>query len=96
MEMRSNKGTQRIQVLFPEEEYAALEAHARETGRPLSQIVRECVQAYLLPEIEGKRRAAALAWFCAGEDPVDDWEHLKKGLAADLPDPAAQRGGDGR
>lgn len=72
METRPSKGTQRIQVLFPEPEYEALEAYARETGRPLSQIVRECVQAYLLPEIEARRRAAALAWFCGGEDPMGD------------------------
>lgn len=86
MEMRLNKGPQRIQVLFPEHEYSVLETHARETGRPLSQVVRECVEAYLLPEIEAKRRAAALAWFCAGEDPIDDWECIERGLAADSTD----------
>lgn len=89
MEIRSNKGTQRVQVLFPEMEYEALETHARETGRPLSQIVRECVQAYLLPEIESRRRAAALAWFCAGEDPIDDWERLEQRTVEDSAHPTA-------
>ena len=72
----------RVQVLFPQDEYRMLEGYARETRRPLSLVVRECVENYLLPEVEGKRKTEALEWFCAPaeEDPVDEWDVMEAEL----------------
>lgn len=72
----------RVQLVFPEDEYRILEDYARETERSLGHVVRECVERYLLPEVEARRKAIALAWFCDPTEgaPVADWEEMEREL----------------
>lgn len=72
----------RVQVVFPQDEYRILDDYAREIGRPLSHVVRECVERYLLPEVEEGRKAVALAWFRdpTEGDPVTDWDTMEREL----------------
>jgi len=63
--------------MFSEKEYALLSEFARKVDKPLSQIVRECVETYLVSELLARQKEDALQWFLAGEDPIGEWMEIE-------------------
>jgi hypothetical protein len=76
----------RVQVLFDPDEYARLEAEARQRHRSVGSIVRESVRRTLAQQTP--RRQAALARLLDRADAVPsaqvgDWQAVKDGFERD-------------
>ena len=79
----------RVQVLFDPEEYARLEAAARQQRRSVAAIVRESVRRTL--DQRTPRRQATLSRLLARADsspaaPVGDWREVKNDFERDTLD----------
>ena len=62
MERTAEKSTKRVQAMFTEKQYELLTEHARETGTPVSALVRKTVEESLLNDLERRRRQQAVEW----------------------------------
>jgi hypothetical protein len=76
----------RVQVLFDPEEYALLEAQARQEKRSVGSIVRDSVRSALSTTLSS--RQAALARLLASAEnspavPVGDWATVKEEFERD-------------
>lgn len=70
--------TKRVQAVLSEEQYEALSRLARESGKPVSLLIREAVEGVYFEAAERERRRAALAELLALEAPVADWEQMEE------------------
>jgi hypothetical protein len=73
--------TKRLQVLFPEKKYRALERVARTKKRSVGALIRQAVEAqYLKPQRTfGRSRVARIAKLNL---PVSDWKVMKGEIMA--------------
>lgn len=74
------RATKKAQVVLPAEKYELLAAYAWEQGRGVSSVVREHLENTLIPELERRRRRAALEWLCSQELPTGDWDEIERQL----------------
>ena len=72
------KYVKRVQAMFTEEQFNLLLEHAEQTDTPVSRLVREAVETYLLVDLEEQRRREALEWMAGQDLPVDDWEVMER------------------
>lgn len=67
----------RAEILFSQEELAALRREAERRGVSLGELVRDAVRrTYLKPSVS--RRRAAIKWITSQEVDVGTWEEAKK------------------
>ncbi|MGQ9625630.1 MAG: hypothetical protein ACUVV0_01830 [Anaerolineae bacterium] len=76
--MATLKYVRRAQTLLTEEQYALLEEHAYQLSKPISVLIREVIEKYLLDELERKRKLEALERLCSGDAPVEDWPEMER------------------
>ena len=76
--MATPKYVRRAQTLLTEEQYSLLEEHARQVGKPLSVLIRETIEKYLLDDLERERKLEALERLCSGDTPVADWPEMER------------------
>jgi len=74
----SAKYAKRVQTMFTEDQYELLQEYAQESKKPLSVLIRETVEQWLLHELEQRRKHKALEWMFSQELPVDDWEVMER------------------
>jgi hypothetical protein len=74
----ARKYTKRVQTMLTEQQYELLQAHAEETGKPLSALIRQAVEEALIIDLEQRRKKKALEWMFSQELPVDDWEVMER------------------
>jgi len=78
MGQTAQKSVKRVQAMFTERQYELLTEYARETGTPVSALVRKTVEESLLADLERRRRQQAVEWMAAQNLPVDDWEVVER------------------
>lgn len=76
--MAMPKYVRRAQTFLMEEQYALLEEHAYQVGKPISVLIREVIEKFLLDELERKRKLEALERLCSGDSPVEDWPEMER------------------
>jgi predicted DNA-binding protein len=69
--------TKRIQAVLTEEQYEMLSNLSDETGKPVSQLVREAVEKVYLQKASQERRQAALDELLSLDAPVADWVEME-------------------
>lgn len=69
--------TKRIQAVLTEEQYEMLSDLSDETGKPVSQLVREAVDRVYLQKASQERRQAALDELLSLDAPVADWKEME-------------------
>lgn len=69
--------TKRIQAVLTEEQYEMLSELSDQTGKPVSQLVREAVERIYLEKASEERRQAALDNLLSLNAPVADWEEME-------------------
>lgn len=69
--------TKRIQAVLTEEQYEMLSNLSDETGKPVSQLVREAVDKAYLQKASQERRQAALDELLSLDAPVADWKEME-------------------
>lgn len=72
--------TKRTQVLFTEDQYAALTIYAKKKHKPLGTVVREIVERSILAKETRNRRQRAARRLLSKDLPVTDWERFEKEL----------------
>lgn len=69
--------TRRIQAVLTAEQYEMLSDLSDETGKPVSQLVREAVEKVYLEKASEERRQAALEKLLSLDAPVADWQEME-------------------
>jgi len=69
--------TKRVQAVLTDEQYEMLSDLADETGKPVSQLVREAVEKVYLQKASEERRQAALEKLLSLDAPVADWQEME-------------------
>jgi predicted transcriptional regulator len=70
--------TKRVQAVLTEEQYAKLAELAQSTGKPISVLVREAVEATYLERRTRQRRMAALDELLSLDAPVGEWPEMEQ------------------
>ena len=70
--------TRRAQALLTEEQYAQLEAIARECDESISTLIREAVKQVYLMNVERERRVEAVQRMAEMNLPVSEWEEMEE------------------
>ena len=71
----------RVQTTLSEEQYEALTRLSKESGKPLSALVREAVEQVYFGQVDLERRRAALESLLALEAPVADWPQMEEEIS---------------
>lgn len=72
--------TRRVQTVLSDEQYEALSALAKKTGKAMSQLVREAVEQVYFVAQQQEQRRAALERLLALRALVADWPEMEAGL----------------
>lgn len=68
----------RVQTVLSEDQYETLTRLSKESGKPVSVLIREAVEQMYFEQVDLQRRRAALEKLLALEAPVNDWDQMEK------------------
>lgn len=71
--------SRKAQVVLSDYQYGLAEKEARDRGKSISALLREGLEVFL-KEVEERRKDEALERLFNMNNPVDDWEVMKKEL----------------
>jgi hypothetical protein len=70
--------TRRVRVVLTGEQYDVLARLSTETGKPLSELIRDAVEQVYLKRAQRERRRSALQRLLALDAPVAEWERMEE------------------
>ncbi len=73
--------TRRIQAVLTDEQFEALTSLAHESGKPLSALVRDAIEAVYFRQAMSDRREAALGRLLSLQAPVTEWSEMEEEIA---------------
>lgn len=76
----------RLQLLLDDERRERLERVSRETGAPISELVRRAIDR-VYPADVGERRQALEEFLALDPMPVEGWETMKREMRDELAEP---------
>ena len=69
--------TRRVQAVLTDDRYEELRRLSRESGKPVSLLVRDAIEQVYFERAQRERRRAALDALLALNAPVADWDQME-------------------